>query len=265
MVIFAFLKNRKQPHMEVLIIASQLILSLAILVVLHEFGHYVPAKLFKIRVEKFYLFLDPWFSIFKRKIGDTEWGVGWLPLGGYVKIAGMVDESMDKEQLAAPPQPWEFRSKPAWQRLIVMIGGVTVNFFLALFIYAMILFVWGKEYYTVESANKYGMAVAYPELKEYGFKDGDVPLKVGEQKLENIRDIFKLIVIQGERDVTVLRNNEEVKINLPKNFDQVVLKNEYSELYVLRQPTVVEKVLDNSNAAKGGLKDGDSLIAINNQ
>lgn len=265
MVIFAFLKIRKRPQMEVLIIASQLILSLAILVVLHELGHYIPAKLFKIRVEKFYLFFDPWFSIFKRKIGDTEWGIGWLPLGGYVKIAGMVDESMDKEQLAAPPQPWEFRSKPAWQRLIVMIGGVTVNFVLALFIYAMLLFVWGKEYYTVESAKKFGMYVAYPELKTYGFQDGDVPLKVGERDLENIRDIFKLIVLQGERDVTVLRNGEEVKIQLPQDFEQTILKNEYSELYVLRQPTVVTKLADDSNAEKAGLKVGDSLVAINSQ
>ncbi len=249
--------------MEVLIIASQLILSLAILVVLHEFGHFIPAKLFKIKVEKFYLFFDPWFSIFKRKIGDTEWGIGWLPLGGYVKISGMVDESMDKEQLAKPPQSWEFRSKPAWQRLIVMIGGVTVNFVLALFLYAMILFVWGKQYYTVDSAQKYGMAVAYTELKEYGLEDGDIPVKVGDQKVENIAKIFSKIVIDGERKITVNRNGEEKVIELPKNFDQIALKNGYSELYSLRMPTVVAKVAKESNALKGGLKENDSIISIN--
>jgi regulator of sigma E protease len=251
--------------MEALIIASQLILSLAILVVLHEFGHFIPAKLFKIKVEKFYLFFDPWFSLFKRKIGDTEWGIGWLPLGGYVKIAGMVDESMDKEQLAKPPQPWEFRSKPAWQRLIVMIGGVTVNFLLALFIYAMVLFVWGKEYYTVESAEKFGMTVTYPELKKYGLQDGDIPVKVGEHTIDNLAKIFSYIVIDGERTITVKRNGEETKITLPQNFDQIALKNGYIELYTLRIPTVVNTVVKGSNAQKGGLKDGDSIVSINGQ
>jgi regulator of sigma E protease len=124
--------------MEILIKASQLILSLSILIILHELGHFIPAKLFKTKVDKFYLFFDPWFSLAKKKIGDTIYGIGWLPLGGYVKISGMVDESMDKEQLKQPAQPWEFRSKPAWQRLIIMIGGVTVNVLLAFFIYAMI-------------------------------------------------------------------------------------------------------------------------------
>src|SRR6187551_4113937 len=131
--------------MGVLTMIAQLILSLSILVVLHELGHFLPARWFGCRVEKFYLFFDPWFSIFKKKIGDTEYGIGWLPLGGYVKIAGMIDESMDKEQMKLPPQPWEFRSKPAWQRLIIMLGGVTVNFLLGFFIYAMILFVWGER------------------------------------------------------------------------------------------------------------------------
>ena len=124
---------------------AQLLLSLSILVILHEFGHYITARWFKCRVEKFYLFFDPWFSIFKKKVGETEYGIGWLPLGGYVKISGMVDESMDKEQMKQPAQPWEFRSKPAWQRLIIMIGGVTVNILLAFIIYAMIMFVWGEK------------------------------------------------------------------------------------------------------------------------
>ena len=129
--------------MEIIIKAGQLLLSLSILVILHELGHYIPAKIFKARVEKFYLFFDPWFSLFKKKIGDTVYGIGWLPLGGYVKISGMIDESMDKEQMKKPPQPWEFRSKPAWQRLIIMVGGVVVNFLLAIIIYSAV-FLFGK-------------------------------------------------------------------------------------------------------------------------
>src|SRR5687767_2462304 len=142
--------------MEILIKAAQLILSLSILVTLHELGHFIPARLFKTRVEKFYLFFNPWFSIFKFKKGETEWGLGWLPLGGYVKIAGMIDESMDKEQLSKPAEPWEFRSKPAWQRLIIMIGGVTVNLILGFLIYAMILFTWGREELLLKNV-KYGI------------------------------------------------------------------------------------------------------------
>ena len=141
-----------------LIKAAQLLLSLSILVVLHEMGHFIPAKLFKTRVEKFYLFFDVKFSLFKKKIGDTVYGIGWLPLGGYVKISGMIDESMDTEQMALPPQPWEFRSKPAWQRLIIMLGGVTVNFLLGFFIYMMILFVWGRDYQNTDDiTNGYGV------------------------------------------------------------------------------------------------------------
>lgn len=263
LIIFADFKKTETNRMEVIIIISQLVLSLAILIVLHEFGHFATARMFKIRVEKFYLFFDPWFSLFKRKIGDTEWGIGWLPLGGYVKISGMIDESMDKEQMAKPPEPWEFRSKPAWQRLIVMLGGVTVNFILALLIYAMILFVWGKQYYTVDSAQKYGMAVSYPEFKKYGLEDGDVPIQVGQQKVENIAKIFTQIIIDGERELSVKRNDSLVTINLPTDFDQIALKNSYSSLYTLRIPAVVYKVTPKSNAEKGGLKDNDSIVSIN--
>ena len=151
--------------------AVQLILYLSILVVLHEMGHFLPAKWFKCRVEKFYLFFDPWFSIVKKKIGETVYGIGWLPLGGYVKISGMMDESMDKEQMKLPPQPWEFRSKPAWQRLIIMIGGVTVNLLLGFFIFAMILFVWGEEYLPAKNL-KYGIYVDSLG-KKIGLQDGD--------------------------------------------------------------------------------------------
>jgi regulator of sigma E protease len=249
--------------MEILIKAAQLILSLSILVVLHELGHFIPAKLFKTRVEKFYLFFNPWFSLFKRKIGETEWGIGWLPLGGYVKIAGMVDESMDTEQLAQPPQPWEFRSKPAWQRLIIMLGGVTVNFLLALFIYAMLLWVYGKEYASV-STPLYGMTVAYPELKKFGLEDGDIPLMVGDKKLKSVHEAFKYVLIDGDREITVLRNGVKVKISLPSNFDQIALKNKFSGLYQdMRIPTVVNEVVAKSNAAKAGLEKGDSILSVN--
>ena len=157
--------------MEFLIKAGQLILSLSLLIILHEFGHYLPARWFKTRVEKFYLFFDYKFSLFKKKIGETTWGIGWIPLGGYVKISGMIDESMDKEQMKQPPQPWEFRSKPAWQRLIIMIGGVVVNMVVGILIYIMVLFVWGKDYVDPsEIQNGYSFHKVYKDL---GFQDGD--------------------------------------------------------------------------------------------
>ena len=156
--------------------AGQLLLCLSILVILHELGHFIPAKLFKTRVEKFFLFFDVKFALFKKKIGETVYGIGWLPLGGYVKIAGMIDESMDKEQMAQPAQPWEFRSKPAWQRLIIMIGGVTVNLILGILLYAMIFSIWGKdEIRPSDVPNGYEVSQT---MKSYGFSDGDIPLKV---------------------------------------------------------------------------------------
>src|ERR1700712_3008453 len=168
--------------------AAQLLLSLSILILLHEFGHYITAKWFKCRVDKFYLFFDPWFSIFKKKIGETEYGIGWLPLGGYVKIAGMVDESMDKEQLKLPPPPWEFRSKPAWQRLIIMIGGVTVNILLAFIIYAGILMVWGEKKIPAASL-KYGITFNDPIFTDLHFKNGDKILAVDGKPVEEFGDI----------------------------------------------------------------------------
>ena len=169
--------------MEILIKAAQLILSLSILVVLHELGHFIPAKLFKTRVEKFYLFFDPWFSLFKVKRGGTEYGIGWLPLGGYVKISGMIDESMDKEQMAKPAEPWEFRSKPAWQRLIIMLGGVTVNALLAIFIYICMLAYWGEEYLPTKNV-KYGVSCDSLAL-QMGLKNGDKILMVDHKEVEN--------------------------------------------------------------------------------
>ena len=180
--------------MDILIKAAQLVLSLSILVVLHEFGHYIPAKLFKTRVEKFYLFFNPWFSLFKKKVGDTEWGIGWLPLGGYVKIAGMVDESMDKKQLALPAQPWEFRSKPAWQRLIIMIGGVTVNLILGMIIYICIVFGYGEEKLNPTDL-KAGVSV-HPYLKKYGIESGDNIIAINGVKLENILESNTIIMLR---------------------------------------------------------------------
>src|SRR5450432_2693721 len=174
--------------------AVQLILSLSLIVIVHEFGHYLPSKIFKCRVEKFFLFFDPWFALVKKKIGDTVYGIGWLPLGGYVKISGMVDESMDKEQLKQPPQPWEFRSKPAWQRLIIMLGGVTVNLFLAFLIYAMILFVWGEQ--KLPNANvTNGISVTDSLMYNLGLKDGDKILAVNGQPIAYYDDILKKLFV----------------------------------------------------------------------
>ena len=168
--------------MEIVIKALQLILSLSILVVLHELGHFIPARLFKTRVEKFYLFFDPWFSLVKKKIGDTEYGIGWLPLGGYVKISGMIDESMDKEQMKLPPKEWEFRSKPAWQRLVIMLGGVTVNVVLAIFIYSMLLFNLGDTY--LANKDLHNGVICSDFAKSIGFQNGDKIITVDGQKID---------------------------------------------------------------------------------
>ncbi|MFN5786020.1 MAG: site-2 protease family protein, partial [Flavobacteriia bacterium] len=183
--------------MDILIKAAQLILSLSILIVLHELGHFIPARLFKTRVEKFYLFFNPWFSLFKKKIGETEWGIGWLPFGGYVKIAGMVDESMDKEQLAKPAQPWEFRSKPAWQRLIIMIGGVTVNLLLGIFIYICVMFYYGEEQLK-PTELKAGMSIN-PYFGKYGIYSGDNILRVNGEEIMNINDVNNRIMLRDGR------------------------------------------------------------------
>ena len=183
----------------------QLLLSLSLLIVLHELGHFIPAKIFKTRVEKFFLFFDVKFALFKKKIGDTVYGIGWLPLGGYVKISGMIDESMDKEQMEKPPQPWEFRTKPVWQRLIIMLGGVTVNLILGFFIYMMILFVWGKNTLP-NSALPMGMGVTSLG-KEIAFKKGDQILKADGKPLEVALDINKMLLIRSVEEVQVQRAN----------------------------------------------------------
>ena len=197
--------------------ALQLIMALSLLVLIHEFGHFIFARLFKVRVEKFYLFFDYKFSLFKwkPKNDDTEYGIGWLPLGGYCKISGMIDESMDTEQMKQPAQPYEFRAKPAWQRLLIMIGGVMFNFILALFIYSMVLFAWGESYYNVQDA-KYGMEFN-EQAKAVGFVDGDILLRSGDEQLAKYDvDLLRKIVDNGS--VVVLRNGAEKKITLPEGF-----------------------------------------------
>nr|WP_321405727.1 RIP metalloprotease RseP [uncultured Carboxylicivirga sp.] len=249
--------------MDIFIKAVQLILSLSILVILHEFGHFFFARLFKIRVEKFYLFFDPWFSLFKFKKGETEYGVGWLPLGGYVKISGMIDESMDKEAMSQPAQPWEFRSKPAWQRLLVMVGGVVVNFITALFIFWMILYKWGESYMPVETA-KYGLY--YHEIgHEIGLQDGDIVLKVDDFDVESSSDIARLILIEKGKNLTVKRGDEIISVTIPESYDQTFLRNEVKDFAGIRMPVVVGEVVKNSKAEEAGLLVGDSIVSINDK
>lgn len=244
-----------------LITIAQLLLSLSILVVLHEAGHFIPAKLFKTRVEKFYLFFNPWFSIYKKKIGETTYGIGWLPLGGYVKISGMIDESMDKEQMSKPPEPWEFRAKPAWQRLIIMVGGVTVNLIVGAVIYMMVLFVWGKEYLPLENMT-YGVHVD-TIMEEHGFKDGDKILRVGNEQPETLSDVSKKILIDGAREVTVERDGQEQTIALDNSVVDTILENKIRVLFVERFPFHVKGFTPNSEGHKAGLQEDDVIIGVN--
>lgn len=241
--------------------ASQLILSLSILVILHEMGHYLPAKLFKCRVEKFYLFFDPWFALFKRKVGETEYGVGWLPLGGYVKISGMVDESMDKEQMKQPPKPWEFRSKPACQRLIIMIGGVTMNVLLAFLIYAMIAFVWGEKKVPV-SSMKYGLVFQDSLMNELGFRNGDKILAVNDKPIEDYSDIVKRLIVGSQ--VTIERDGKMQTLTMPKDLigQLVEKKRDRNPLLEPRIPALINEVPDTLNAYKAGLRKGDRVLAV---
>ena len=248
---------------ETLIQAAQFFLSLSFLIVLHELGHFIPAKLFNTRVEKFYLFFDPYFSLFKKKIGGTEYGIGWLPLGGYVKISGMIDESMDTEHLNAEPQPWEFRSKPAWQRLIIMIGGVAVNVLLAMVIYAMMLFTWGDDYLKTENL-KYGIECS-DLAKEIGFQNGDKILTIDGVYYENFSDIPEAILISGASEVLVERNGETVSISIPSNLIERFIDKNESRFIGMAWPYIAQKFDDGSVAEAAGVLAGDQLIAINGQ
>ena len=242
----------------------QLLLSLSFLIVLHELGHFIPAKLFKTRVEKFFLFFDVKFALFKKKIGGTVYGIGWLPLGGYVKISGMIDESMDKEQMAQPPQPWEFRSKPAWQRLIIMLGGVTVNLVLGFLIYMMIIFVWGTNYVGPEDMPK-GFAVA-DEFKEFGFKDGDRVLQVNGKDFENSLDINRHLFMRDVESITVLhQDNSKETIELPEEIGYQMFQQGVMVPFTPLQRPVLDSVVADRVAGVAGLKKGDSIISVNNQ
>src|SRR5512133_610829 len=206
-------KNIKRK-MTILIKILQFVLSLSILVIIHELGHFIFAKIFKTRVEKFYLFFDPWFSLFKFKKGETEYGVGWLPLGGYVKISGMIDESMDKEQMKLPAQPWEFRSKPSWQRLIIMVGGVFFNLILALAIYSSVLFVWGEQYLPTKNV-KYGISVSQTG-KEMGLHNGDKLIGVDGKEVEDFNKIIPSILLDGVKSIQIERGDEKMDIPVKK-------------------------------------------------
>jgi regulator of sigma E protease len=247
--------------MEILIKAAQLLLSLSILVIFHEFGHFIAAKIFKTRVEKFYLFFNPWFSLFKFKKGETEYGVGWLPLGGYVKISGMIDESMDKEQMGQPPQPHEFRSKPSWQRLIIMIGGVTVNILLAIAIYIGLLWVWGEQYLPT-SEVKYGI-VADSVAEQMGLRDGDKILTIDNEYVEDFYKIPGKIILDNAKTIQVIRDEEPYTVNIPEGFIARLLKHQSTEFINPRVPFIVDKFTKDSPAENAGLKPGDRVIGIN--
>jgi regulator of sigma E protease len=247
--------------MDIAIKLAQFLLSLSLLIVLHELGHFIPAKIFKTKVEKFYLFFDVKFSLFKKKIGETVYGIGWLPLGGYVKIAGMIDESMDKEQMALPPQPWEFRSKPAWQRLIIMLGGVTVNFILAILIYIGMAYVYGDTYIANKDI-KDGVWVTNPVGEKLGFKNGDKILKVNGKEYENFDDISYNTIFS--RTVTVERNGQVQDIQLPVDVINKMLDGKKIPLFMYRIPFVVGGFGDDS-LNKDVLKKGDRIVSINGQ
>ncbi len=245
-----------------LIRALQLMMSLSLLVIIHEGGHFLFARLFKIRVEKFCLFFDPWFTLFKfkPKNSDTEYGIGWLPLGGYVKISGMIDESMDTEQMKQPVKEWEFRAKPAWQRLLVMIGGVLFNFLLALFIYSMILFTWGDSYYPLQEMT-YGMKFN-ERAQEIGFRDGDILLRADDKNLDRFGvDMLRSMV--DAKNVTVMRDGVETQVAIPEDLSLLTIGNEKPVFVDFLYPAVIDSVLPDYPGARVGLQKGDSLLAVN--
>lgn len=254
--------------MEILIKAGQLLLSLSILVVLHELGHFIPAKLFKTRVEKFYLFFDLWFSLFKKKVGDTEYGIGWLPLGGYVKISGMIDESMDKEQMKKDPQPWEFRSKPAWQRLIIMLGGVTVNVILAFVIYSFSLVIWGEKYLPSEKAT-YGIHCDSLALAA-GFQEGDMIYSIDNNVVSRFAvengslhpEIIERLILDDAKVVTVLRNGNKIDVPFTEEVKNQVLAK--TKLFTPNIPFIIDGFSETSVMKSAGARVGDKILKINN-
>lgn len=248
--------------MEILIQVMQLLLSLAILVVIHEFGHFIAAKIFNTRVEKFYLFFNPWFALFKFNYKGTEYGMGWVPLGGYVKIAGMIDESMDKEQLTKEPEPWEFRSKPAWQRLIIMLGGVFMNVVLAYFIYIGMLSFYGDKYLPTSEVNRFGILT--DELaRDFGLQDGDKILSIDGKYVEDFQRIPITIILDEAKQIQVERDNKPVDIRLPEGAIGRLVQHESPDFISFRTPFVVEAFPEKSIAQEAGIKIGDTLLGIN--
>ena len=245
--------------MEIVIKLSQFLLSLSLLIILHELGHFIPAKIFKTRVEKFYLFFDVKFSLLKKKVGETEYGIGWLPLGGYVKISGMIDESMDKEQMALPPQPWEFRSKPAWQRLIIMLGGVTVNFILAFIIYIGMTFYYGEQYISNAEVTN-GIWVSNPVVEKIGLKTGDKIVAVDGKPVLKFDDINEQILLG--HTITVDRAGKEETIKLPVDFIDKLMGGGKISIVSLRLPFVISDVTDDSQN-KNILKPKDIIVSLN--
>ncbi|MCZ8330218.1 MAG: RIP metalloprotease RseP [Flavobacterium sp.] len=241
---------------------AQILFILSVLVILHEFGHYITARWFKVRVEKFYLFMDAGFSLFKKKIKDTEWGIGWLPLGGYVKLSGMIDESMDTEQMNQEPQPWEFRSKPAWQRLIIMLGGIIVNILLAWFIFTTMYATVGKKYISTEVLQQNGLAFGEVGQKA-GFKNGDKIVSVDGEFQENFNRMIMDVLFSSE--VVVNRGGQNVTLNLSDEQIKNILDKEGRNFVQARSSaTKIDSIIKNKEADKAGLKVGDSILAVNN-
>lgn len=242
--------------------AGQFILSFSIIVVLHELGHFLPAKWFKCKVEKFYLFFNPWFSLFKKRIGETEYGLGWVPFGGYVKISGMIDESMDKDQLKQPPQPWEFRSKPAWQRLIIMVGGVFVNLVLGFLIYAIMLWYWGDSYIPTNKL-KYGIATD-SLAQSIGLRDGDNILGVDGRYIEKFRKIPLEVILKDAKSIQVERKGEKLDISIPEDFAGKLIRYKAIGFIDVRMPFVgLDSVVAGSAAGKSGLSKNDKILSVN--
>ena len=247
---------------------GQLFAALSLLILLHEFGHYFFAKLFKTRVEKFYLFFDflfPFsgllnFSLFKKKVGDTEYGLGWFPLGGYVKIAGMVDESMDKEQMERPPEPWEYRSKPAWQRLLIMLGGIIMNVLVAMIVYMAVFSIWGEQYLPTANAT-YGIATD-SLARTIGLRDGDKIISVGGKPVERFNHVVSTIILEADSTMRVERDGQVMDISLPKGTIRKILKGQKG-LIAPRIPTVVEQVMEKTPAEQMKLQPGDSIVSVN--
>ncbi len=241
----------------------QFILSFSILVTLHELGHFITAKWFGCRVEKFYLFFNPWFSLWKKKIGETEYGIGWVPFGGFVKISGMIDESMDKEQMKQAPQPYEFRSKPAWQRLIVMIAGVVVNLLLAIFLFIMITYKWGDEYLPVKNLS-YGLHADSLALK-IGIQDGDNIVGINGKPLDNFGTIPAQIMLTDAKNIQVMRDGVVKDIAIPEGFINLLSKNKLTGFAEARFPVFVDSVASTAVFVKDKLQKDDRIIGINKQ